>query len=60
MLEVLGSRVMGPFFGISLYIWASLISVTLIALSLGYWLGGTMADRKSKPPFYIQSYFALL
>ena len=51
MLEVLGSRVMGPFFGISLYIWASLISVTLIALSLGYWLGGTMADRKSKPSF---------
>jgi predicted membrane-bound spermidine synthase len=51
MLEVLGSRVMGPFFGISLYIWASLISVTLIALSLGYWLGGTVADRKSKPTF---------
>jgi spermidine synthase len=49
MLEVLGSRVMAPFFGVSLYIWASLISVTLIALSLGYWLGGTIADRKNKP-----------
>ena len=51
MLEVLGSRVMAPFFGVSLYIWASLISVTLIALSLGYWLGGTIADRKNKPDF---------
>ena len=47
MLEVLGSRVMGPFFGISLYIWASLISVTLIALSIGYWLGGRIADIKA-------------
>ncbi|HEX9665569.1 MAG TPA: fused MFS/spermidine synthase [Thermodesulfobacteriota bacterium] len=51
MLEVLGSRVMAPFFGVSLYIWASLISVTLIALSLGYWLGGTIADRKNEPDF---------
>src|SRR3972149_7586490 len=47
MLEVLGSRVMGPFFGISLYIWASLISVTLIALSIGYCLGGRIADIKA-------------
>ena len=51
MLEVLGSRVMGPFYGISLYIWASLIAVTLIALSLGYWWGGRIADRKSNPAF---------
>jgi predicted membrane-bound spermidine synthase len=45
MLEVLGSRIVGPFFGVSLYIWTALISVALIALSLGYWLGGIMADR---------------
>ncbi len=51
MLEVLGSRVMGPFFGVSLYIWASLIAVTLIALSLGYWWGGRIADRKGNPAF---------
>lgn len=45
MLEVLGSRIVGPFFGVSLYIWTALISVALIALSLGYWLGGIVADR---------------
>ncbi|MGH7799850.1 MAG: fused MFS/spermidine synthase [Thermodesulfobacteriota bacterium] len=51
MLEVLGSRVMAPFFGVSLYLWASLISVTLIALSVCYWLGGIIADRRGKPNF---------
>lgn len=46
MLEVLGSRIVGPFFGVSLYIWTALISVALIALSLGYWVGGVVADRR--------------
>lgn len=45
MIEVLGSRIVGPFFGVSLYIWTALISVALIALSLGYYLGGIVADR---------------
>ncbi|MCE5230805.1 fused MFS/spermidine synthase [bacterium] len=45
MLEVLGARIAGPIFGVSLYIWTALITVTLVALSLGYWLGGMAADR---------------
>ncbi|NUP88276.1 MAG: fused MFS/spermidine synthase [Candidatus Sumerlaeia bacterium] len=45
MIEVLGSRIVGPFFGVSLYIWTALISVALIALSAGYFLGGIVADR---------------
>ena len=47
VIEVLGSRVIGPFFGVSLHVWTSLIAVTLIALSLGYALGGIYADRKN-------------
>jgi len=47
VIEVLGSRVIGPFFGVSLYVWTSLIAVTLIALSLGYALGGIYADRRN-------------
>ena len=35
MLELLGTRIIGPFYGVSLYVWSSLISVALIALSLG-------------------------
>ncbi len=45
MLELLGTRVIGPFYGVSLYVWSALIAVTLIALALGYFLGGYMADR---------------
>jgi spermidine synthase len=44
-LEILGARVIGPHFGASLYVWTALISVTLLALAVGYWLGGTIADR---------------
>jgi spermidine synthase len=45
VLELLGTRIIGPFYGVSLYVWASLIAVTLIALALGYFLGGYLADR---------------
>lgn len=46
VIEVLGSRVVGPFFGVSLFVWTSLISVTMISLALGYWFGGVLADRR--------------
>lgn len=44
--EIVGSRIVSPFIGTSTYIWTSLIGVILASLSLGYWLGGRMADRK--------------
>ncbi len=44
-LELLGTRVLAPFYGASLYLWSALISVTLAALSVGYALGGRWADR---------------
>ena len=46
VLEVLGSRVIGPFFGASLFVWTSLISITLLALALGYAVGGWLIDRR--------------
>ena len=48
MIEVLGTRILGPFYGVSLFVWSSLISVTLIALALGYYLGGIAADRAKR------------
>lgn len=45
ILELLGTRIIAPFYGVSLHIWSSLIAVTLIALALGYFLGGYIADR---------------
>ncbi len=49
VLEVLGSRVLGPFFGVSLFVWTSLITVTLISLAAGYGIGGWFADRRGTP-----------
>ncbi len=46
VLEIVGSRIVSPFIGASTYIWTSLIGVILASLSLGYWLGGRMADRR--------------
>ncbi|MFO7615008.1 MAG: fused MFS/spermidine synthase [Bacteroidales bacterium] len=44
--EIAGSRVLGPYLGTSIFIWTSLIGIILGSLSLGYWLGGRLADRK--------------
>ena len=44
-LEIAGSRVLAPYFGNSVFVWGSLISVFLAALSLGYFFGGRIADK---------------
>lgn len=44
--EIIGSRLLSPHLGASTYVWTSLIGVILGALSLGYWLGGKIADQK--------------
>lgn len=49
VVEVLGSRVIGPYFGVSLFVWTALITVTLLSLSFGYALGGRLADRYPSP-----------
>ena len=36
VIELLGTRLIAPFYGASLYVWSSLISVTMIALAVGY------------------------
>ena len=45
VIELLGTRMIAPFYGASLYVWSSLISVTMIALAVGYYAGGRWADR---------------
>lgn len=51
VIEVLGSRVIGPFFGVSLFVWTSLITVTLLALAGGYAIGGVLSDQWQKPAY---------
>ncbi|HUI46782.1 MAG TPA: fused MFS/spermidine synthase [Nitrospirota bacterium] len=51
VVEVLGSRVISPFFGASLFIWTSLIAVTLVGLALGYMAGGGLSDLYESPAY---------
>ena len=44
--EIAAQRLMAPFFGSSTVIWANTIAIVLLALSVGYWLGGQLADRR--------------
>ena len=45
--EIVGSRVLAPYFGNSIFVWGSLISVVLAALSLGYYWGGRLSDKNA-------------
>jgi spermidine synthase len=44
-LEVVGTRLISPFYGSSIYTWSALITTTLLALAFGYAWGGRLADR---------------
>jgi len=43
--EIAGARLMAPWFGASTIVWANTIATVLVALSVGYWFGGRLADR---------------
>ncbi len=49
IIEILGTRLMSPYFGNNVYVWTALIGVTLVALAAGYWIGGRLADARGKP-----------
>lgn len=44
-MELTAFRLYAPYFGNSIYVWGSMISVVMLALAVGYSLGGWIADR---------------
>ncbi len=46
-MEILGGRMLQPEFGSGLYVWGSILSVFMVSLSIGYWLGGKLSARRA-------------
>ena len=42
-IELLGGKIMAPYFGSSIYVWGSIITVFMISLSIGYLIGGRLS-----------------
>lgn len=46
--EICGAKLLAPFFGSSLYVWSSVMAVTLGGLASGYFIGGKLSKRENK------------
>jgi predicted membrane-bound spermidine synthase len=47
--ELMGAKMMAPYFGSSLYVWASVLAVTLGGLAFGYFAGGVLSQKSKNP-----------
>jgi spermidine synthase len=45
IVEILGAKMLAPYFGTSHFVWTAQIAVTLVALAIGYYAGGRLVDR---------------
>ena len=45
-IELLGGRILAPYFGSSIYVWGSVITVFMLSLSVGYLTGGKLSLHK--------------
>ena len=52
IVEISATRMLAPFFGNSIFTFSSVIGIVLAALSLGYYLGGRLADRRPSEAWF--------
>jgi spermidine synthase len=56
VVEILGAKMLAPYFGTSHFVWVAQIGVTMISLACGYFLGGKISDRAPKPGVLFGAY----
>jgi spermidine synthase len=46
--ELIGAKMLAPYFGTSLYVWSAVLASTLMALALGYFIGGLISSKSNR------------
>lgn len=59
-LQLLASRIMTPYFGVSLYIWTGILAITLTCLAIGYFVGGRWTRTAPADASRIEYLFVLM
>jgi len=61
-VELLGAKLVAPFYGNSLYVWTAVLGITVLGLTAGYYFGGIISERypSNKALFFIVAMSALL
>lgn len=60
-IEMLGARILAPVLGTTIAVWSAIIAVILAGISCGYFLGGTLAEKKqSNKPLSILLFMSAL
>ncbi len=57
-IEMLGARILSPYFGGSLSVWGSIITIFMLALACGYLIGGRLSMNKPNPVTYAMFFIA--
>jgi len=52
-VELLGAKLLAPFYGSSLYVWTAVLCITVLGLTLGYYSGGRLSAKHASEKLLI-------